>query len=386
MPATCDLCGANALRAVYAATPSPRGLTVYVCETCGLVQSLPRHDRAKGDGERRISAGADWGNVRYGKGFRAAANLNLVRQYLKPGTVSILDVGANRGAFSRAVLESTPNARIVGLEPDATVVAEWAHDPAIAWIEARIEEAPFADESFDLVYSCHTIEHLRSPRDTLADHWRVLAPGGILLVEAPNLALIGTDTVVEEFFIDKHLYHFSATTLTRLIERAGFEIVAGPFPADLVNVTVLARKISAGRAIAPDPEEAREAARLMAAYQATRARNLSALAAVARKLQREDGRKIAIWGAGRLLDCLVEFGGLEPKRLAAVVDAHLTRHVSTVHGAPLSRPGDLVALDPDMIVIMSRSFEAEIADHARKVAPRAEIVTYEALLGEAKRA
>ena len=48
---------------------SGRGLKIHLCRHCGLVQSLPRIDRAP----RRsaaVSSGADWGNVRYGKGFR----------------------------------------------------------------------------------------------------------------------------------------------------------------------------------------------------------------------------------------------------------------------------------------------------------------------------
>ena len=80
-----------------------------------------------------------------------------------------------------------------------------------------------ADGRFDIVHSCHTIEHLAEPFAALKDHARVLKPGGLLVIDAPNIALIGGDDIVEEWFIDKHLYHFSARTLSRMIEAAGFD-------------------------------------------------------------------------------------------------------------------------------------------------------------------
>ena len=48
--------------------------------------------------------------------------------------------------------------------------------------------------------------------------------------------LLASDDIVEEWFIDKHLYHFSARTLTRMIEAAGFTIVEHPDPKDRSNL------------------------------------------------------------------------------------------------------------------------------------------------------
>jgi len=77
MPDICELCRSDALREVYTPERSLRDITVHVCAHCGLVQSLPRADRAP----RRapaVSSGADWGNVRYGKGFRTKIALDAV--------------------------------------------------------------------------------------------------------------------------------------------------------------------------------------------------------------------------------------------------------------------------------------------------------------------
>ena len=72
--------------------------------------------------------------------------------------------------------------------------------------------------------------------------WRALKPDGLLIIDAPNIAQIGSDHTAEEWFIDDHLYHFSRRTLARLLEIAGFEIVAGADVRDGENLLFAARK------------------------------------------------------------------------------------------------------------------------------------------------
>src|SRR6185503_7713328 len=154
----------------------------------------------------------------------------------------------------------------------------------------------FPDESFDAIHSCHTIEHLKSPLDVLADHWRTLKPGGLLVVDAPNVALLGADDIVEEWFIDKHLHHYSATTLPRLLDASGFEIIDGPNPTDRENLLFAARKRSiAARPAKRDENEVRASRDLIDRYVATRAHNLAALAQVAREIAALSSKRIALW-------------------------------------------------------------------------------------------
>src|SRR5215510_11500426 len=116
MSDVCDLCRSSALEAVYEPRGSARGLKVHLCRHCGLLQSLPRADRAP----RRaaaVSSGADWGNVRYGKGFRTEACLAILRARADLGAISrVLDVGSNRGSFARAFLAEAPRASLVCVE------------------------------------------------------------------------------------------------------------------------------------------------------------------------------------------------------------------------------------------------------------------------------
>jgi len=381
----CDLCGNAALEQLYAPQGSARQLTVWLCTHCGLVQSLPRIDRAP-RAVASVSADANWGNVRYGKGFRAEANLSTLKPFLtKRRPLRVLDVGASRGAFTLELSAAYPNAEIVSIEPDERVVTAWAGKPGLTWLHARLEETNLAADAFDLVYSCHTLEHVKSARDALRHHWETLKPRGHLLLEVPNLAMIGLNDIVEEFFIDKHLYHFSARTLARLLAASGFRAVAVADPRDAVNITIVAVKADAGAApVESDAREVEAATALISSYHATRLQNLSALVSVAGMIDAMAPRRVAVWGAGRLLNSLIENGGLKPASLTAVVDKHLIRYAQDAHGVRLTAPTDLARLKPDIVVVMSRSFAGEIRKEAQARVPGCEVIAYADLLARAK--
>jgi SAM-dependent methyltransferase len=385
MALTCDFCRHDSLTYAYAAQGSTRGLKVYVCSHCGLVQSAPRIARTKDRHAAAVSGHADWGNVRYGKGFRTQIALDTLARHADfSRPLTLLDVGSNRGSFARAFLEAAPAAALTAVEPDERFADSCEDLPRTRLVRARIETAQLLEGQFDIVHSCHTIEHLGTPFDTLKDHNRVLADGGLLIIDAPNIALIGGEDIVEEWFIDKHLFHFSARTLSRMIEAAGFTILQQNDPDDAVNLLFVARKTGAPvDEIAADPAEAAHAMDLMVRYQQTRAYNLAALREAARELNRLQPRKVALWGAGRLFDMLVREGGFDPQTLALLIDIHLKKYMDARHGVTLSGPEEL-ASDIDAVIVMSRMFAGEIGAEVRRRAPHAEIILYADLLARAR--
>ena len=382
----CEQCGQAALSFAYVPERSTRGLKVFVCGHCGLVQSLPRIDRTGLREAMAVSSGADWGNVRYGKGFRtgaAMAALTAHADLARP--LCVLDVGSNRGRFATALLEAAPQVRLTAVEPDERFAQSCAGLPRTKLVHARIEDVWLDDASFDIVHSCHTVEHLAHPLAVLKDHARVLKPGGLLVIDAPNIALTASDDVVEEWFIDKHLYHFSHATLSRMLHAAGFAIVAHPDPDDAANLLFVARKAGAVPGGAADPVEAALAMARIARYRKTRAANLAALAQAARAIEALYPRRVALWGAGRLFDSLV-LAGFDPRGLALLIDAHLAPLTDTRHGVRLAMPDALTHTPVDTVIVMSRAFAQEIAREAIHRAPGAEILLYADLLARARQA
>jgi SAM-dependent methyltransferase len=383
---SCDQCGHDDLAFAYAAEPSTRGLKVYLCRHCGLVQSLPRIARTQRRDAMAVSSGADWGNVRYGKGFRTTQAMQALGAFVSfEVPLKLLDVGSNRGSFTQAFLDAAPQASVTAVEPDERYADLCAGLPRTRLVQKRIENTSFEDASFDIVHSCHTIEHLAEPFAALKDHARVLKEDGLLVIDAPNIVLIGGNDILEEWFIDKHLFHFSHITLSRMIEAAGFTIIAHPDPDDAINLLYVARKTGSTKThFAVDAAEVAHAEALLQAYGRTRAANLAAMADAAAEINGLAGKRVALWGAGRLFDSLVLAGGFDPKRLSLLIDAHLAALVPERHGVKPVLPSALTQTPVDVIVIMSRGFAAEIVAQARALAPNAEIILYADLLARAR--
>jgi SAM-dependent methyltransferase len=303
------------------------------------------------------------------------------------GSLKVLDVGAHRGSFALKLASLRPDASIVAVEPNADLTRDWSTHPQIDYMPARIENIVQAPEQFDLIYSCHTISRLVSPRASMLQHWRALKPGGLLFLESPNLAFIAEPDIVEEFFSPKQRFHFSAVTLTALAVASGFAVVEGPAPNDPHNVSLLLRKEGAPKDHVPaDSAEVALAARRILDYRDIRGGNLRALASLATTLTRDPKRKIAIWGGGRLLNCIIEHGQLDPGSLSAIVDKDMYLQSRTLHGVRVTTPESLSAVDPDIVVLMMRTAGEDIETEARRHAPRAAIETYANLLATAKRA
>ena len=101
----------------------------------------------------------------------------------------------------------------------------------------QIEDAGFADESFDVVLMLDVLEHLHRPFETLSEVSRILAPGGTLVVQCPyelyhweevaEAVLRGRKSgTIEPDSIPAHLYFFVPRTLDAFLSKGRFRITA----------------------------------------------------------------------------------------------------------------------------------------------------------------
>lgn len=162
----------------------------------------------------------------------------MVRRLLPHGR-RILDLGGANAplymlgyphAFERMVMVDLPPDERHDMYKSIEVVA-----PANVSGEVLIQYCDmtrldlFEDESFDLVWSGQSIEHvdLEAGRRMVREAWRVLAPGGHFCLDTPNRALtrIHTRDIGGGFIHPEHQHEYEALELRRELESAGFSIV-----------------------------------------------------------------------------------------------------------------------------------------------------------------
>ncbi|MCC7426600.1 MAG: methyltransferase domain-containing protein [Alphaproteobacteria bacterium] len=108
----------------------------------------------------------------------------------------ILDIGSSAGFKALALQRRFPAAEVAGIDPDdaairlgRAIIAEAPIAPAAPRpaLEIGVAEAlPWPDGHFDLVICLTTLEHVGDVERSIAEMARVLHPGGVALIEAPN--------------------------------------------------------------------------------------------------------------------------------------------------------------------------------------------------------
>ncbi|HTL40291.1 MAG TPA: demethylmenaquinone methyltransferase [Pseudolysinimonas sp.] len=93
----------------------------------------------------------------------------------------ILDVAAGTGTSSASLARS--GAEVVALDFSPGMIAEGRRRyPKIEFIEGDAEKLPFADDTFDAVTISFGLRNVEHPKVALAEMYRVLKPGGRLVV------------------------------------------------------------------------------------------------------------------------------------------------------------------------------------------------------------
>jgi SAM-dependent methyltransferase len=198
------------------------------CTRCGLGVShppLPDPALLYADRSSQDFQGGAGGIARVIKTivFRAQARRLLAQAGGAPAR--IIDYGCGSGLFTRclqAVLGD--RAQVVG--------ADFHREPPADL--GPVEYRPFdrlqdLRGSADLLTLMHVLEHDDDPRALLEDVAGLLAPGGVMVIEVPNIDCVWTGVFGrwwDAWYLPYHRLHFSRRSLRALIESCGLEVRA----------------------------------------------------------------------------------------------------------------------------------------------------------------
>jgi SAM-dependent methyltransferase len=115
------------------------------------------------------------------RGRRRIVRAELDRLPL-PAGARVLDAGCGSGRMLQELVDYGQTSGIE-LDPDAAEVAAAKGCGEVR--VGRLEQLPWADDTFDLISCLDVIEHTPDDRDTLVELRRVCKPGGWLLLTVP---------------------------------------------------------------------------------------------------------------------------------------------------------------------------------------------------------
>lgn len=223
----CPICRHTGLRH-YCRVPSRFNPGEFIryerCEGCGAVFRNPRlpeeyrlaryetghHDETG----RRLDPKSQ---VHYGYMMRRIRGLAP-----RLGKARLLDFGCGAGGF--LVEARAAGFEVMGLELNREMARHVREAHGIPVHDGLADDARFRGERFDVILSSQVFEHLLDPRDTLRILRDRLNPGGLLLIEVPNLRDIRERLRRGSTMDDSHLFYFSRHSLGRLLAEGGFRV------------------------------------------------------------------------------------------------------------------------------------------------------------------
>jgi SAM-dependent methyltransferase len=155
----------------------------------------------------------------YGYGFQK--RINAIRIWKKDGC--LLDIGCASGVFLNYVRSNT-QWQVEGEEINP-IASAYARDHfGLNVFTGTLEEAAYPDARFDAITMWDVLEHIHDPLASLGEVFRILKPGGHLIIRVPNgiswdARLFGPYWAGLE--PPRHLFIFTLQSLTKLVSRTG---------------------------------------------------------------------------------------------------------------------------------------------------------------------
>lgn len=99
--------------------------------------------------------------------------------------MDVLEAGCGEGYGAHLLANHAKSLHALDYDDYATGHVHAAY-PDVPVLRANLVQLPYADESFDVVVSLQTIEHLWNQEAFVAECLRVLRPGGTIVISTPN--------------------------------------------------------------------------------------------------------------------------------------------------------------------------------------------------------
>jgi SAM-dependent methyltransferase len=154
----------------------------------------------------------------------AEQRIEWLSRRVAPGP--LLEVGPGRGHLLAAARAA--GFEPLGVEPSPELAARITAEFEVPVECGFLDEVELPRDGFDVICLYHVLEHVEGPGSMLERLAGLLAPGGLLVIEVPNIASAMAERRGERWPAvqprELHVSHFTPRTLRGLVERSGLEV------------------------------------------------------------------------------------------------------------------------------------------------------------------
>ena len=168
----------------------------------------------------------------------------------------VLDVGCGDGFFTAKILQRFNLKNVYGLDISSKAVdlARLKH-PEINFQQSALNHIPEETNSINSITMIEVIEHLVDIEGTLKELFRVMKPGGILLITTTDFNWL-KQVIIAIFFFEKYFYptnphirFFKKSTLADILSKNGFSIIKYAWNGDYLKIMPKGQMILAQKRI-----------------------------------------------------------------------------------------------------------------------------------------
>jgi 2-polyprenyl-3-methyl-5-hydroxy-6-metoxy-1,4-benzoquinol methylase len=141
----------------------------------------------------------------------------------RPGR--LLDFGCGGGSFLKRMADH--GWQVTGLDAAVGAVRRVQAELGLTALAGSLPHPDLRPCSFDVVTMWHSLEHVHRPLPILREAYKLLVPGGKLIVAAPNIESLPFYWFGPSWFgldLPRHLTHFTPKSLTAMLQTAGFRV------------------------------------------------------------------------------------------------------------------------------------------------------------------